>query len=277
MPPIAFPFDTLLEALPSRTGRLRILGESASALEAELRQRCPDLNIVTDSADAVLVSDPIPPNEIAEVRMAEAVRAADGGGVLALFRCGEGEDVVEAFLAGAWQPPRPGQTADVPMGEFSRRGVEIVFSRADYEPEQWFEIGDAAGALWGWLVRAQPRPATKSPLRAQHDERRAVAAEHNARGEALYAQGDHRGALAAFAQAIGAWNGEAVYFNNMAILLCSLGAYEEAWPRLLDAMHLDPTLQTARENLAALAPIVGKQEEAEELLSLYPPNSGQTL
>lgn len=259
-------------ACPEDCARLVVLGEpvAQAAFAATFARLRPNATLFFEPADdaAALDLTPIPHASAAEDILARRAPMRDARPLFALFRSGEGPEAMEAFCAARWAPPGLGDAA--PLGEFSRLGVEITLSRAELIPTEWFDVPDADGAPWGWLVCAAQRPSAPSPRRTERDARRDAAAQCNAQGEALFAQGDYRGALNAFALAIGHWNGEAVYFNNMATLLCAMGAHDDAWTRILDAMHLDPSSPNIRENLSTLAHLLGHQAEAETLLALFP-------
>lgn len=76
-------------------------------------------------------------------------------------------------------------------------------------------------------------------------------------------------ALASFAAAYGEWPYDAVYANNMATVFAAMGDYEQAWDRVVEALSVDPNLESARENLRVVGKRLRKHDEAEILLSMF--------
>ena len=89
-------------------------------------------------------------------------------------------------------------------------------------------------------------------------------------GERAFGEGKFERALACFAEAIRLNPHGATHYNNVAVVLHALGRDAEAWDFVLEALHREVGLEAARENLLAIAGSVGRVEEAEELLGLFP-------
>ncbi len=191
-----------------------------------------------DSFDAVLLCPLLPHAGSAEITLREAGNLLLPGGILlALF------DTVGA--------------------RWCERGVAVVLSRADLNAQS---IEACGSCLLAVATRRKQQPSLFRQLR---NERRARAAELNDRGERLFGAGDTFGALKAFTEAVRTWDREAVYLNNLATALFANGEPERAWDHVFEALHVDPTLPSSRENLRALAVHLGRGDEAEHVLTLF--------
>ncbi len=109
----------------------------------------------------------------------------------------------------------------------------------------------------------------RHPYVTARSERRERAGEYNARGEACFEAGDFDGAVAAFSEAIGEWTENALFFNNLGTALHALGSYELAWDSFVEALHVDPYLDSARQNLMAVGAVLQREDEARALLALF--------
>jgi Flp pilus assembly protein TadD len=87
----------------------------------------------------------------------------------------------------------------------------------------------------------------------------------------LFDAGDFAAAAAAFTEAITTWHEEALYYNNLGAALVAVNALEGAWNKFLEALHHNPRLDSAWANLQEIAPLLGRTQEAEQLLRLFGP------
>lgn len=148
------------------------------------------------------------------------------------------------------------------------QGVAVVLSRADLDARTIESCGSCLLAVAG------RRAVQPSVFRQLRDERRARAAALNSRGEHLFERGDVLGALKVFADAVKMWDRDAVCLNNLATALFAGGEAERAWDHVFEALHIDPTLASARENLWVLAAHLGRSGEAEHALALFGRDAG---
>ena len=118
-------------------------------------------------------------------------------------------------------------------------------------------------------IRARRRPVGPGPWAEKNNMRKEAARQANAEGEQLYAEGRLEEAACAFGAALSAWGGEAVYHTNLGTALYAMGETEKAWRQFQTALHHDPFDASARYNLRAIAPVVGRSEEAERLLAIF--------
>ena len=280
-PPFENPLiNRLLQLVANSTPRLHVADWPRGEMEAKrftdlLQAQRPDVTFNTtsrDGIDVVVFTHPLPhtPDTVEHLMCAREMLGPDGF-VLVPFRNGKTQAVIDAFQSGAWSPPRCGETAAVPVGEYSPVGIELVFSRAGYDitaTEDMLAVEETT-ELAGWIVVGQPRPQRVSPFGQERRERRLRARALNRKGETQYAAGDYAGAAALFSQAIDLWNEDAVFFNNVSSALFAIGQYDESVLRVRDALHLDPNLHAARENYRAIMTALGRREEAEALLALF--------
>lgn len=265
----------LAAAVPARAKRVLVVGRVAGQLADAIRQPCEvqtaddHLNAPDGPFDAVVFSEALPHSAVAEEQLQTARSVLDeGGSVVAAFRNGAGKNALEAFVSGRWAPPRKGGEPPTQVGGYSPVGIGLVLSRADLEISAARPVSET-NEVTAWVVTAKPRPARLSPFGRERQDRRMRAGEANKRGETLYAEGDMTAAAAAFGEAIELWNQDAVYFNNLATALYALGCFDEAWSRAQEALHFDPNLQSARDNLRVIAKELGRLDEAEEILCLF--------
>ncbi|MBN2307952.1 MAG: hypothetical protein JXR94_03215 [Candidatus Hydrogenedentes bacterium] len=276
----------LAGAVPGDAQTVLVAGRAARHVAGALAWVRAGVDVTVEPAvpeagafDAVVLADPLPHTAGAEARLSDAAARLpeDGGTVIAGVRNGASAAGVTAFARGAWVPPKVGGDRIDASGEFSWPGVEIALSRAGLELRDWTFVpgsvaepaGPASRQAEGWVVQAARRTPGPGPLGAEHREQQRRAREANALGEAKYAEGDVPAAAKAFAEAARTWNGEALYFNNLATALHALQRPDEAWERLLDALHLNPNLQAARANLRMVGAALGRTAEAERLLGRF--------
>lgn len=191
------------------------------------------------------LSEPVPHSGNAEIVLREALKNISEEGCLVAF-----------FPSGS-----------AGKDGFCLTGVEAVLSRLDLHAE---EITPAErGSSRGWTVSARRRPKRVSPRGEARRQRREKAEQLNASGEQLFVGGDIPGAIAAFAEAVATCSDEPVFLNNLGTALDVAGRTEDAWKRIREALHLDPSLASARDNLRVLAIKLGREREADSLLRLY--------
>ncbi|MBI5094111.1 MAG: hypothetical protein HZB26_16920 [Candidatus Hydrogenedentes bacterium] len=184
VPPITrFPeFEPLLaQATPSSARRILVAGIAAKHAADAVRRVRPgalveesrDLARITNAqCDVLILSDPVPHSEEAEVWLGIARTAVgETGELVAAFRHGGSIDAADAVARAAWAPANSGVDSACPVGEYSRNGVELVLSRGDFEIQQVWELRNAAleasamaenpalarCAVDGWVVLAAPR------------------------------------------------------------------------------------------------------------------------
>ncbi len=272
----------LAEAVPESAHRIQVVGRAARHVADAIECAHPGVHIALDetietlpeeAVDAVVFADPIAARIEAHGPLRAARRRLGAQGVLiASFRHGADAETIWGLLAGRWAPPRQGAESALSVGEYTRKGLEIVLSRCGFEIETESDVGIPLGEpsdVEGWVVRARPRTEEPGPLAQQRSERKARADEHNAKGEKLFAAGDVRAASTCFAEAIDECRSEAIYYSNLGAALHALGESEHAWNQTRHALHLDPNHQTVRANMRLVAQTLGCEEEAEETLSLY--------
>lgn len=296
-PPSRFPeWESSLAAMtPDDAARVLVAGRAArhvadALAEARPRARVDAVESVWhgDDADydAVALSDPVPCDARAYALLrAAAARISPRGAVVAAYRSGLTPAAIRAAIEGRWAPPRRGYEAPVPVGEHTPAGIEALLSRCDLEPATSLPVhgGDSRNdddAL-GWVTRAAKRDGGPCARQRERAARKARADALNREGETLFGQGDLRGAVEKFIEAAETLNTEPLYFNNLGAALHAAGRTAEAWDQFVLALHLDPNLPAARENLRAVAAQLGRAEEAAELLTVYgrdpdpePPDSG---
>jgi len=90
-------------------------------------------------------------------------------------------------------------------------------------------------------------------------------------GETQFAAGKHQEALLSFARAVAANPNIAIAWNNLGTAQYALGNLSEAWSAVNRAFHLDPFLESVRQNLHALAVVHNRASEADRLLRLFGP------
>jgi tetratricopeptide (TPR) repeat protein len=259
--------------VPKDAKTILVMGRAAEHVAGAVSSVRPDVDVTMDGTastggtfDAVLLADPLPHGSAAEETLSRALaRTCDGGSIVAAFRDGARKEAAQDLAAGRWVPARRHGEPPSNVGQFCRQGVEVMLSRCDLELASFSEFSDPAG----WVFCGRARGDRPSDLGRERRERRQAAEEANARGEARYAEGDLAGAAAAFAEAANTDNETGVYFNNLAAALHALGRSDEAWVRLLDAVHLEPDLQSARDNLRAVGSALGRIDEAERILKTF--------
>jgi tetratricopeptide (TPR) repeat protein len=297
----------LVRAVPDAAARVLVVGrasrwvaeglgdKSKAHVEAALEVQAAG----TGDYDAVVFSDPLPhsPGVDRLLKNARGVLAAHGV-LVAAFLSGRAADAQDAFMIGKWVTPRPGFEAPSAMGQYSRLGVEIVLSRTGFVPDELASLervtladvlpegklaegtppGNSNPArVYAWVVRAGARAVGPGAWGAKQDTARARGMRHNERGEALFAEGRHQNAMAAFATAVSEYHEEPLFHSNLATALHALDRYDEAWKQTLTALYYDPSLQSARENLRHIAEALGRTDEADRILGLFgshPPVGG---
>lgn len=188
--------------------------------------------------DACLFLDPLPHSSRAERALVSSKKAVSRSGY-----------VVCSFLAGA--------------PNYSGKGHNLVLSRSGFEVLLDIRRGER------WLVLARAPVKGAGPWGRERLQRRLAAIKLNEAGEADFLSGDYLEALKKFARATESWNEEAVIYSNLAVALHALGDDESAWPRVRDALYLDPYSAAARDNAREIARALGKTHEAESLLRLF--------
>jgi CDP-Glycerol:Poly(glycerophosphate) glycerophosphotransferase len=285
----------LADAVPAGASTILVVGRAARHVADAVSSRRPDAAVTTADSpgqsrrgpfDAVVLADPVPHDAGAEALLEQARDCINGDGmIIAAFRNGGCWEAAESFVAGRWVPRRPGAEPPAHAAQFSWVGIEVLLSRCGLDSLSHADVSNvpealsssrngAANAVQASIVQARPRPNTRSPFGQRRFERREHAAAANARGEAAHAEGDVVAAANGFIEAINAWGDEALYFNNLATALHGLGRSGEAWDRILDALHLEPSSQTVRANLRMIAHALGRDEAAADLLGLFGADMG---
>jgi hypothetical protein len=283
----------LADLVPREARSVLVVGRAASAVAEVIREERPETKCrdvlefggeVFAPVDAVVFSDPMPHDATAEASLRSAVECLVSGGIcVAGFLNGAGPDGEAAHSLGAWVPPRAGMDMPLTAAQYSRRGVSIVLSRLNlaeasvreiFRPEQRPAWEEETGTERGmppeaWVVCAIPRALTPGPVSAAEAEREHQGAELNRVGEERYGRGELREAEALFRKAVEVAPHSALFRNNLGAVLCAQGQPEHAYEAFLEALHLDPCFQQARDNLRDLAPELGRGDEAERLLRLY--------
>lgn len=285
--------DELVATIPTHAHAIRVVGEDGEVLAARIQQARPQAAVETVQdlanaadfrADCIVLARPVPHNDTAETMMRTARAYLEGRGlILAAFRNALQASAAEALAAGHWTPPLPGACSASALDGYSPKGVELLFSRCDltvaavreapatYAPDDFATLDESARLQNTdyWVVAVVPREAGMSEFGDRRFWQRQIAEVANRRGELAFQEGDLHGALTAFAEAIREWKNEALYFNNLGAVLQAMGQHEGAWERFVEALHLDPALPSARDNLAAAAPLIGKEAEAKDILGLF--------
>ncbi|MBN2308320.1 MAG: hypothetical protein JXR94_05080 [Candidatus Hydrogenedentes bacterium] len=290
----------LARAAADCPGPVTVAGVAAPYVAARLQYLEPERHVAVSSQEALaalpaascpvlVLADPVPATEAVEHVLATAGRAlAPDGTLVALFIHGGAVEAQDACAAGAWAPARNAADATVPGGQHSYQGLRMSLSRSDLllveaRPQQRSggegphlsetdtvpgDIG-ALGDIDAWVVRARRRPPTPGAWGEARQERLRQARAANARGEAFFAEGRHNEAAAEFAAAIALWEQEALFHNNVAATLHAIGRVDEAWKHCITALHFDPNLQSARDNLRELAHALGRTDEAARILNIF--------
>ena len=277
----------LAQAVPPTAKRVTVLGNAAEYQAQAISLRHPEAAVTCvrsaedapeSEADAVVLADPVPHSAAAEAALHGAAGLlAKEGALVAAFRCGLRPEVAEALESDSWYPPRKGMDSADFMGEYTRKGVEIVLSRCDFEARTVHAVPFLASEeaenerpdIDGWVVQAQFRTWGPGPVARRNEEAKRRGDAANEAGEALFAKGDIDGAMFQFSRAITAWPKGAVYFNNLGAALYAAGNPEDAWQQFRHALHLDPNSPHIRENIRLAAEHLGKEAEAERVLSLF--------
>jgi tetratricopeptide (TPR) repeat protein len=252
--------DALATILPNDRNGLVIVGEGAPLVASKwggkrsariaTGESCEDLEIEVGSH--IVLCRPVSFDEAAEEQLRTLYRIAKAcRGTICLF-----------FPAST-----PADSGEFAPG-YSHRGLEVTLCRAGLELVVSRPVTDAAGTI-GWVARAIVREGGHSAFGTARCGRREVAQERNAAGEALFAQERYADAAVAFADALREWPYEAVFYNNLAALLWTHGDMEGAWTRAREALHYDPSLEAARNNVRDMAVALGREDEANRLLSLF--------
>ncbi len=119
-------------------------------------------------------------------------------------------------------------------------------------------------ATGGALVPPGPAPWGQERL-----AKRRLALELNREGEEWFAEGDYLKASRCFLKAVKEDRACAEAFNNLAVIFLAMQRPEEAWTYAIEALHLEPYLDTARENLRDVAAVTGRESEAARILELF--------
>ncbi|MFO7973281.1 MAG: hypothetical protein R6V12_01450 [Candidatus Hydrogenedentota bacterium] len=114
-----------------------------------------------------------------------------------------------------------------------------------------------------------PVPHRPAPWGRERVEKRRRALDFNSEGEGWFAEGDSVKASSCFLKAVQEDRACAVAFNNLAVTFLAMDRPDEAWTYVTEALHLDPGLATARDNLRDIAAVLGREDEAEEMLALF--------
>lgn len=118
-------------------------------------------------------------------------------------------------------------------------------------------------------IEKGPVPHRPAPWGEDRLRKRARALELNAEGEEWFAEGDYMKASSCFLKAAQKDRACAVAFNNLAVTFLAMQRPEEAWTYATEALHLDMGLSAARDNLRDIASVLGRKEEAAEILTLF--------
>jgi len=268
----------LSQAVPRSTTTIAVLGASAEHVINRIAHDHPNIHIANDNADVIVIADPLPNDETAEHILRDAqTRLAENGAIICAARFGKHESAIAAFEAGTWAPARPGYDPPIPVNEYTEPGLALVLARAGLEAaglrfvnEDEPVICDAPGAnTVAIIARAASRAIAPGPYGQAIAAACAEAESLNKQGEHLFEQGDIRAASAKFLAAIRAGREYAIAHNNLGIALQALGQPEDAYARIYRALHLDPNLQSARDNLRDVGQSLGREHEAESILSLW--------
>jgi Flp pilus assembly protein TadD len=112
-------------------------------------------------------------------------------------------------------------------------------------------------------------PPGPAPWGQERLAKRRLALELNREGEEWFAEGDYLKASRCFLKAVKEDRACAVAFNNLAVIFLAMQRPEEAWTYAIEALHLEPYLDTARENLRDVAAVTGRESEAARILELF--------
>ena len=276
-----------VEAIPERIERILVVGDSASYTASAVLASYPGMRISTsrelprnpsEAPSALILADPLPHSAKAEQILASAaqISAPDSHLIAAVWHGGH-RDALRHIADGDWAPARRHGLATSPVMEYAMNGLDTVLSRAGWIRLSHLALKNGAMVREGQLdpevvafvVVAQRRSETASAFFRDRMERMQQAREANERGEALFAQGDIHGSMQEFARAIGLWRQNAVAHNNFGTALSALGQLEPAYERIREALHFNPNLQTARNNLRLVGAQLGREEEVEHLLALF--------
>ena len=264
----------LARAVPVDADRVLVLGENAGYVADAIRVRGGHKSIETrpadpdespTPADAVVLSEPVPPGDEGRKVLRDAADCVVPGGVLvAPFR--------NKATANELDP------AGHPYG-----GLAVILSQAGWVlssilPAREGLVRECVSSKTtadaeAWIVTAKRRSPGPGRFSQALRQRRRQADALNQRGETRFSEGDVEGAAADFTAAIGLWREEAVYFNNLGTALHAIGHDEGAWKTILEALHVDPDLESARENLRVLGNALGRIDEAETILRLFGPET----
>ncbi|MBX7256050.1 MAG: hypothetical protein K1Y02_06780 [Candidatus Hydrogenedentes bacterium] len=119
------------------------------------------------------------------------------------------------------------------------------------------------------ILRLLKEHGTSPCARTRSDSNRERARRAVALGEEQFGASKLGDALHSFAAATAVCPDCAEAWNDLGTVQCSLGETEKAWTSVHRAFHLDPFMESTRENLRALSKIRGNEAEAERLLMLF--------
>lgn len=266
----------LAAATPHAAPAVAVVGTAAEAVKNSLLaaghggriDAARHVDTADIAADALVLSDPLDTACGAEALLRCAtVRFSDKTVLIAAFRNAETAEATRTRADGNWAPPRPGGDPPSDVHGYTRASLEALLHRSGWEPTDVINCG--AAETHGWVVVARRIGSVPGEFGLERKRRRMEAESINAEGEALFERGRTLAAIDKFAAAIDRFNADARYFNNLATGFYAAGDAETAWKHLLEALHIDPTHPVARENLRTVGTALGRDEEAEQILSLW--------
>lgn len=238
----------LAEQVPQAARRVAVLGDAARFVADGVRWMRADAEAAIAAnaqeardADVVVLADPLPVGPEAEMLLASVAKHINPEKVVVFAALKDGS-------------------------QRCLRGVEIVLSRCGLDT---VSTAPLSGQSAGWVVVARSRGEGSGDVGRKQARQRKVAQAANAEGEAAFHAGDLYAAKDAFSYAIAANPRYAAAHSNLGAVLHALGEPHSAWDAVVTALHYDASLESARDNLRALGQVLGRENEAEEILSLW--------
>ena len=240
---------TIAQAMPTTCKTIHATGALSHEVLAAVSEYWEHAEISENvNADCVVLTDPIRHKSNAQAALNEYVQSLSDSSWLIIYS----------------------------DAAYSPSGFAIVLHRCSLKVDEIFaanmngERVPEIGSVYAGLVAVARRDAyTNSSYAARIAENRKASRERCAEGETLFANGEYMEAARRFAQASTFDFRDAVPQNNLATVMHTLGRSDDAYQHVLAALHRDPTLESARENLRVIAGEIGKSEEAERILSLW--------
>lgn len=270
--------NALARAIPEEHTRIHVEGHADTWVAQCIAAQRENIQW-SDKAEAqcIVVADPLEHAPESEQRIQEILDGVAGDTTVIFCAYYGGQfSAQHALHSNQWAPPLPGFVSPHHVSDFSAAGFAVLLHRLGLATTALHGIDSMGRTLdelnencVGFIAVAKQSVRAPGAFADTVRAARSRSAELCARGEEAFAQGDPMAAAGAFARAAAADKTDPIPHNNLATVMHALGRSEEAYRHAYAALHRDPSLASARENIRIIAAEIGRDAEAERILTLW--------